>query len=1462
MSVRNGNEKRIGCLSVRLFLAAAVPLLFISPIGMAGEDELVNDKFEGDRINEAVWTVEAPKDPAYGEAKVVDGKVHLAGRRGEIAKMTLKRAVGGDDAYVLEFDLYPVAKENSGYGICMTHLRPEGYSYWWLDFGATGNLGVFAYADAQWLPRAGAANCPLDQWYHVKVTNEPGKTALEVTDRDTGKLRLAVNVPHDGGGPGNLSFQANSKSAGACKGVYLDNVTLRLKPALAFSSTPRKTVDKMGMPERGRPGVETVTCGVGAWPEERGNHRALIQVSERAEAVRVHLPWRRRDVDPEKKNIQIFDATTGKQIMNVVRAEVKREFGEVIFQPATAPRIYEVYYLPYVSRVGTTRSEGEGPYASDELGAYTAPRETADPGWLKATGLEAKLLPAGKWKTLPQAKVLEFQARSEFDRFDPMEVVATAKETAELLAKYPDRAYLLFPEDRKYPVRMEDDLPLRWIQNGPSLEFSGQAQPGEFYVFQIGVDAARRPIPNLTLTYGDLQSGKGESIPAAAFRCFNLGGTDWLGRPFKKTFLVEKGKIRPLWVGVQVPPRASGNYQGTIRVQPEGLPEVAVKLRLNVSGPVLADAGDRDLWRLSRLRWLDSTLGIDDDVTPPYTALKAQGRAVSGLGRTVRFGQGGLPESIESNGREILSRPMGLTIDTSAGPVVWKPDTNRLLEAKPGFVVRESTATGGPFTLTTWSKMEFDGCINFRVVLSAKEAAGVNDIALEIPIKKEIATYLMGFGKQGGYRPKTWNWVWSQRADHMAWIGDADAGLQCKLLGPEDIWEYSVGKAGPPKSWNNHGLGGCAITEVGGDTVLERIFTGKRTLKAGEELQFRFRLLVTPFKPIDKNHWNWRHGLWGDINGDDANILHIHHASFENPYLNYPFLTTDRLAATVKAVKAIPAKPTGSLTYPAEGNINLDRGALHIWTRTGFDPQAELPEEIPCPYNYAMGRFTPDKARYNQSLFTLEFPTGEGIVFFWNRDRRGMSAYIKNNTPDYPAIGGRSSPQWQPGEKHLLSLSWGERLAIFIDGKMLASTPCQGTLKNALKDAVLRFSSGGFGIDAVKITDIPFQAGMPITASVDNHTLLLDTFSDWDGKEKTRPEKITGQEGGKIEGTCEASPGTQGQEIVFASKNTPMASKGVNLYYGIYALATRAPELWPLRSLGYEVFEPGAGGGNPWLKEHLVSGYTPGWLQPVGNGETDATIVMTGLSRWDNYYVEGMRWLMEQTGIDGLYLDGIGQDRETTKRLAKVMRRINPDSRMVFHSGEWYHLGDLRMSPANGWMEHFPYLNTLWFGELFDYNKSPDYWLVEISGIPFGLTGEMFEGGGNQWRGMIYGMTSQKNPSVTHMWKFWDEFGIQDAEMIGYWNSSCPVKTGRNDVLATVYKKKDKTLIAIASWASEPVRCRLTIDWKALGLDARTARLTAPALAHFQDAAQFSPDAEIPVAPGKGWLLILEKKRP
>ncbi len=315
----------------------------------------------------------------------------------------------------------------------------------------------------------------------------------------------------------------------------------------------------------------------------------------------------------------------------------------------------------------------------------------------------------------------------------------------------------------------------------------------------------------------------------------------------------------------------------------------------------------------------------------------------------------------------------------------------------------------------------------------------------------------------------------------------------------------------------------------------------------------------------------------------------------------------------------------------------------------------------------------------------------------------------------------------------------------------------------------------------------------------------------------------------------------------------------VKIYNTIRELSDHAPEVPALESLGNEIISPGKGGGWSWLQEHLDGDYIAAWHVPEIR---DAAIINSGASRWNNYYIEGMDWLARNIGIDGLYLDDVAFDRVTMKRVRKALAAHRPDPLIDLHSANQYNERDGWNSSALLYMEQMPYLDRLWFGEYFDYQKtSPAYWLTEISGIPYGLMGEMLQDGGNPWRGMVFGMTNRMpwtGGDPRNLWKAWDAFGIEQSEMIGWWATDVPVKTGRKDVLATVYQRQGKAMVAIASWAPQATTVPLQIDWKALGIDPAKATITASAIDGFQPARSFKSGEAIPLEPGKGWLLVVQ----
>ena len=337
--------------------------------------------------------------------------------------------------------------------------------------------------------------------------------------------------------------------------------------------------------------------GVGDWPEEigthkprsrgdgsktqsLGNHRAVVKVSDSADAVWVRVPWRRRDLDAGRKAILLFDASNGKQIDNVVRAEINREYGDIIFHPAGGPGEYYIYYMPYTYQF----FEGSGDYRL----TYDAPKDTADADWAKRNALASDQLASGKWKDLPKAEVVEIQARTQFDRFDPMEVCATRSEVSKLVAENPNPGYLTFPEDRLRPIRMKDDLPLRWIQSGPGTQFRGEACRNEFYPFQIGLFSPTKRLTKIGIDFTGLKTKDGQAIASSAIRCFNSGGIDAHGKAFTRDLSVAKGRVLPLWIGVQVPKDAvQGVYEGTVTIKPGNAEATEVKVSLTVTSEVL-----------------------------------------------------------------------------------------------------------------------------------------------------------------------------------------------------------------------------------------------------------------------------------------------------------------------------------------------------------------------------------------------------------------------------------------------------------------------------------------------------------------------------------------------------------------------------------------------------------------------------------------------------------------------------------------------------------------------------------------------------------------------------------------------------------------------------------------------------------------------------------------------------------
>lgn len=1048
--------------------------------------------------------------------------------------------------------------------------------------------------------------------------------------------------------------------------------------------------------------MERADYGVGSWDAERwGNHRALVEVSSTGEKARVRIPWRRCDDEAEKKGVFVRRAADDSEIPRVYVHRISREFCEIAFDTAGVigggiPGIYEVYYM----------RGGGNVHSAFPVTSYQAQPLDPDKRWSAETARE--------WESLPEARLVRIESCGGFHSFYPMEICAAGDETAELMARFAERPFLIFPEHREYPIRMKDDLPLRWVERGAFGDFHGEAERGEFFVLQLGLfrgggsgggaggvggagvrkgdkERDEEGPGRVALEFGALR-GSGGEIGAERFTCFNLGGTDFRGRAFTKEVFLEPRRVKALWIGIDLADDIRpGEYAGELKVSVDGRAE-RVSLTLRVADRHARFRGDDRPARHSRLRWLNSTLGMEGPPVGPYTPVRLEGRRFDILGRRIEMGENGLPAGLTSffnpevtgigdEGFALLAAPMrfrlegargaeasadGVSGDASEG---WIHDSPSLGVTEDGSGTLMQTSRREEVTLEKKVLIEPEGFIEYRCRMEARgDVEGdieLKDTVLEIPLREQAVKYAVGLGMVGGAAPEGFEWRWdtANRNQDTIWLGSERGGLRVLLF--DDNYRtplvniyYKNDPLNLPVSWDNGGRGCVELIRRGGVCLL-RCSGGARRMRAGEVLHFNFRLAVTPFRTLDtEGQWAVRFchraGDPAEIRDQGANVINVHHANPMNPYINYPFL--------------------------------------------------------------------------------------------------------------------------RPGE---------------------------------LRD----------------YADSVHDLGMKM-----------------------------------------------------------------RVYYTVRELTNHTPEIFALESLDNEIFQDGPGGGHSWLREHVHGGYLPAWYVPEYGC---ASISNRSESRWENFYIQGLKWLIDEIGIDGVYLDDFILGRNTMKRMRRVLDEYRPGSLIDVHSFSQYDKERAGYaSSINLYMEHLPYVNRLWLGEDFQYDRGPDYWMTEAAGIPFGTMSEMLHAGGHLWRGMLYGMTCRlphESGDPRPVWEVWDMFGMAGSRMLGYWSVNCPVRTGREDVLATVYEKDDSRLIAVGSWCKDEVK-ELYLEMEGYpggasgevsggetgeafeGVSERAAgngrggaagawELYSPGMGGRQDEEVLDPAGPIRVPAEQGRLLILRKKK-
>ncbi len=272
-----------------------------------------------------------------------------------------------------------------------------------------------------------------------------------------------------------------------------------------------------------------------------------------------------------------------------------------------------------------------------------------------------------------------------------------------------------------------------------------------------------------------------------------------------------------------------------------------------------------------------NTLGITDEVLPPFTPLQVTGRTVRAPFREMETDGLGLWRSLRVEGNvsaggpmELLAAPMAFVADGM--PLEGK---GRFLSIASHAAVYEGRAEHRAATITTRCTTEFDGCMKVELTLAPPEktprdlSASLQSLTLDIPLRDAMAplwhvsTTALRINP-AGETPKGEGLVWdSTRTPDGNWFGN----FLCYLwLGAEErglCW-FADNDAGWVHAVNDRGEAIRPAQELirSNGVLTLRINLVQRPIVLTEPRRIVFGLMASPTKPMPTD---WRRRNLKDV---------------------------------------------------------------------------------------------------------------------------------------------------------------------------------------------------------------------------------------------------------------------------------------------------------------------------------------------------------------------------------------------------------------------------------------------------------------------------------------------------------------------------------------------------------------------------------------------------------------------
>lgn len=872
-----------------------------------------------------------------------------------------------------------------------------------------------------------------------------------------------------------------------------------------------------------------------------------------------------------------------------------------------------------------------------------------------------------------------------------------------------------------------------------------------------------------------------------------------------------KRAVLTLWGPRAAPAEASADLAGVqgdrLRLPVSGQPGDEFRSELQV----LAADGEPIVKRSieftvsPRPPWMGTRAGLPLRVLPPWTPVTLSGQAVDMLGKRITFDDLALPASIRSAEAELLAAPMRLVVQSGTEEIAWRRRRAKIVEQADDHVKFQSTWRSADLRLDLTCNVEYDGFCWIEVELRSRHKTSVDRVALEVPLCKEVARYAYRGHAQaaGSISPLGLR----QPITQNLWIGDGSRGLAWLAESLE---------------WVRAGDRGRQVEIVPGptETVWRSTFIDEPT-QLSEPYIARFALHVTPAKPVGLRKSRIFHGAYYGL--EDA-------------------------------------RAAGSVSIPAQGNLELAQGAIECWIKPNFDPEEAYDPAAP-------------RSKYNRQFLTLSAhpsgPASEMLILYYNADDRSMRLVKRDADGKYPVC--LAGPMRLPKDQwSYVGVSWGDGMRLNVNGKS-TSYAAKGSVSGDISQAGLHVTLRHFAVDELRISRSQRRLAEPPAAPFDRDadTLFLERFDTKGERAKTTaadsPLKATSCAlvDGKFGRAMASSPESALDRLAAEGKRIVIFHERWSRYQG-YPDLEQAPKLKRIadachaRGMLFLVyFNQSVSTACPeWpaLKDDLL--VLPQWRHYHRDDVPQDCYGGCVNGPYGDLLLDGIAKLADEAGIDGVYMDGttvpwncgnpshpscgeyLGAGRylphqpiRATRQFMKRLRNIFAQRREEFfldaHTG-----GCINVATQS-------FCDGHWEGETLarykpGFRLSPDTFLAGYMGKQFGVRGELLPNRHNMDQALavslVHDTATRGQPAAVDM--AWAPYEGAETRFIPYWEGSRLYRVTPAEVLGSVYLGLDRALIVVGSQTEQATDC--SIDIRGLlaqlprGVTARDATSGAP----------------------------------